>query len=176
MRVASRVTAGLLALGVAAAALIAAVEIILAALGRAYWIAPWPTWHTWVRHHPWATTPVRLACFGSCSAAAAILGLACAPHRPLSLDADDGDNPELSTHIRRASLEDSLERVGTHLDGIAVVAVTISRRRVRVKARSNRRDTSGLEEALTAQIRTQLARCRLRQRPPVRVRVAGRTK
>jgi hypothetical protein len=173
MRVTNAVLSFVLAVALAAAGIVVAVEIALAGLDDSYWVLPWPDWYRWLLDHNWTDTVVAVTCWGLCVAGAILLFFALAIYRPLRLDAKPY-NPDVNSTVRRSSLERSLQRTAQTIDGIVGVGVKVSRHTVRIKARSNRRDIAGLRDDVARSVSGQLETLHLVNPPQVRVQVAPR--
>ncbi|HSS09894.1 MAG TPA: DUF6286 domain-containing protein [Acidimicrobiales bacterium] len=172
MRVANRLVSALLALALIVAGVVVAVEIVLASLGQPPWLLAWHDWHHWALAHSWTAAPVRATLWGLCVAGALLFMLAFA-RQPVELDTDSSD-PQVKAQIRRSSLETSLRRAAQQVDGIASARVRVSRQKVQATARSRRRDTTGLPEAVKDTVSHRLRAFHLTDEPAVHVRVDPR--
>jgi hypothetical protein len=174
MRVANRLVSAVLALGVATTSVIVAVEIALAGLDRPAWLLPWHDWYRWTLEHSWTASASRLTLYGLCVAGLMLLLLAFAPQRPVVLDTEKTD-PQITTRIRRRALEASLRRAAQEVDGVAAATVRVSTKQVRVRARSKRRDATGLSETITTTVAERLGTFQLARQPTVDVDVRPRS-
>jgi len=173
MRVTNAILSFVLAVALAAAGIVAAVEIALAGSGDAHWFVPWEDWYRWLLDHNWSESVVAYTCWGLCVAGAILLFFALARYRPVRLDATPY-HPDVSPSVRRSSLERSLQRTAKATDGVVAADVKVKRHTVRIKARSNRRDIAGLRDQVAESVTGQVAVLRLIDPPQVRVQVARR--
>jgi Family of unknown function (DUF6286) len=175
MRLTNRLLSVVLASLVAAAGAVVAVEIALAALSDPHWVLPWPRWHRWALDHTWAADPVVVTCWVLVAVGLVILFVGVVRYRPVAVPAEPL-GAGVTASVRRSSLERSLQRASQQIDGISAATVKVSRRRVRVSARSNRRDTGGLKQAVTDSVAARLGALRLAKQPDLRVRVVSRSR
>ena len=175
MRIANSVLALVLAAAVAAAGVVVAVEITLAGMGDSRWLLRWSDWYRWALDHNWTAAPVTLACWGLVVAGLVVLFFALALYRPLTLEARPY-SPDVVSLVRRASLERSLQRAAQGIDGIVGAGVKVSGHTVRIKARSNRRDVSGLRDDIAQSVSARLDMLHLAHPPQVRVQVVARSR
>jgi hypothetical protein len=173
MRLTNALVSLVLAIALAAAGIVVAVEIALAGLGEDHWLLPWPDWYNWLLNHNWTETAVAVTCWALCAVGVILLFLALARYRPVTLEATPY-NADVASSIRRSSLEHSLQRTAQGTDGIAKAGVKVSRHTVRIKARSNRRDVTGMRDDIAQSIRDRLDGLRLVVPLQVRVHVAPR--
>jgi Family of unknown function (DUF6286) len=175
MRVANRLLAALLAGALAVAGVVVAVEIALAGAGDAHWLLDWRQWRRWALEHTWTTTAMQVTCYALVAAGLILIILALARHKPVALDVQS-DRPDVTARVRRSDLEGSLQRAAQSVDGIAKAGARITKKRARVTARSNRRDISGLQDAVTAAVGHRLEPLHLVQPPALQVHVSPRSK
>lgn len=137
MRAINRLLAAVLALAIAGAGVLIALEVLVARTG---WpqedplVVPWDRWREDLRPHGWDETNVRLLCI-----AAIVLGLLlliaalAARERRVQLTSADTD-VDLSTS--RSSLARALRKEATTVDGVGSAKAKIKRHSARVRARS----------------------------------------
>jgi hypothetical protein len=175
MRLTNALVSLVLAVALAAAGIVVAVEIALAGLGDDRWLLPWSNWYRWLLDHNWTETAVAVTCWGLCAVGVILLILAVARYRPVALEATPYD-PDVASSIRRSSLERSLQRTAQSTDGVANAGVKVSRHSVRIKARSNRRDIAGLRDDIAHSVGVRLDGLRLVAPLQVRVQVVSRSR
>jgi hypothetical protein len=173
MRTVSRLLAALLALALTAAGALVVIEVIAAAFGADPVLVPRDDWARDGRTTAWSATSVRVAFVVTAVAGLVLLAVALARRRadrvalasPAAIERAD---------IRRRSLERSVERTAVGVDGIDHAAVQLGRRRLDIKAATNRRDATGLREAIEGAVRHDLERLQLEAVPAVRVATRAR--
>ena len=172
MRIANRVVSAVLALALLAGGLIVAVEIVVAGFDRRPWVLPHDDWYTSARTRTWDAAPPRWIFIGLVVAGLLLLLLQLARRRPTALALTPGAVP---TEIGRRSLERSLAREATGVDGVAAAKARIKKERAEVRASSNRRQTEDLEPRVVQALDRRLGALGLARPPSVRVRVQGRS-
>jgi hypothetical protein len=173
MRVANRIIAALLALGLAAALLLGAVEIVLGRLDRDYWIVPWPDWYRTLRTTPWDDTGTRVA-FGIVIAVGAILVLLqILRRRPVSYPLED--QPGMAPAVlRRKPFERALTDEALSIDGVHTARARAGRRRIQVQAHTNRLQPKDLEDQLRQTINSRVSSVGFAEPRPVVVELEHR--
>lgn len=171
MRIANRVLATALALAVLAGGLLVAVEIVVAGFDRRPWVLPHDDWYTNARQHSWEAAPTRWIFIGITAAGLLLLFLQLARRRPTALPLTPG---ALRTDLSRRSLERSLVREATKVDGVAAAKARVRDDRAEVTASSNRRQTADLEPAVAQALDRRMGALGLARPPAVRVKVQGR--
>ena len=172
MRLTNRLLSLVLACLLAVAAAVVAVEIVLAALSDPYWVLPWPRWHRWALNHTWTATPIEVTCWILVAVGLVIVIVGAVRYRPVALPAQPY-GVGVTASVRRSSVERSLQHASLQVDGISSAVVKASGRRVRVTARSNRRDTSGLKDGVGQSVGIRLAALHLAKQLDLRVRVVS---
>ena len=171
MRIANRVVAAVIALGLLAGGLVVAVEIVVAGFDRRPWVLPHDDWYDSARARMWEDAPPRWIFIGLAVAGVLLLCLQFARRRPTALPMTAGAVP---ADLGRRSLERSLVREATRVDGVAAAKAKVDGPRAEVVAPSNRRQVDDLEPRLTEVLDRRLGALGLARPPSVRVKVQGR--
>ena len=172
MRVANRVVAAVLALGLLVGGLLIAVEIVVAGFDRRPWVLPHDRWYTSARLRTWESAPPRWIFIGLVVAGFLLLLLQLARRRPTTLALSPGAVP---AHLVRRSLEKALGREASRVDGVAGARVKVDDDKAEVVASSNRRQTADLAPTVTQALDRRLGALGLARPPAVRVKVHGRS-
>lgn len=172
MRVANRVLAAVLGLGLLVGGLIVAVEIVVAGFDRRPWVLPHDDWYRSARLRTWDSAPPRWIFIGLVAAGLALLFIQVARRRPTALALSPGAVP---ADVGRRSLERSLAREARRLDGIAAAKARVGKDKAEVVASSNRRQTDDLEPVVSHALDQRMAAIGLARPPAVRVKVQGRS-
>ena len=171
MRVANRVAAAVLALGLLVGGLLVAVEIVVAGFDRRPWVLPHDEWYDSARTRAWESAPPRWIFIGLVVAGLLLLLLQLARRRPTTLAMAPGALP---AEVGRRGLERSLAREATRVDGVASARTRIKNERAEVVASSNRRQTGDLPPRVTQALDRRLGALGLARPPAVQVKVHGR--
>ena len=171
MRIANRVLAAVLGLGLLVGGLIVAVEIVVAGFDRQPWVLPHDDWYRSARQRTWDSAPPRWIFIGLVVAGLALLLLQLTRRRPAALALTPGAVP---ADVGRRSLERSLAREAARIDGVAGAKTKIGKDKAEVVATSNRRQTGDLEPAVSQAVDRRLAAIGVARPPTVRVKVQGR--
>jgi hypothetical protein len=106
MRVATRILCAVLAIAIAAASVVAMVEVALALAGRGPWLVDARPWFDDLSGAPWASPTHRLVLLLALAAGIALLAVAWAPRRPVTLPMADERLPDgIEVDLRRAEVE-----------------------------------------------------------------------
>jgi len=174
MRAANRIIAALLALLLTVAGFVAAIEIVAAAGGRDDSVlVNWHSWYDDLIARPWDDSAVRAVGVGLVLAGLALLLLQLLRRLPRQLRMTSG-RTGLVSEVDRRSLQGSLRRTTEDVDGIARSKVRIDGSRVVVHAKSNRRDTTGLDQIVGERADDRLQTMQLEQPLSVGVGVERR--
>lgn len=171
MRLANRVLAAVLALGLLAGGLIVAAEIVGAGFDRRPWVLPHDDWYRSARLRTWDSAPPRWIFIGLVAAGLVLLFIQLAGRRPTALALTHGAVP---ADVGRRSLERSLAREATSVDGIAAAKAKVGRDKAEVVASSPRRQTGDLGPVVSQALDRRMAAIGLARPPAVRVKVHGR--
>lgn len=171
MRVVNRIVAAVLALALLAGGVLVAAEIVVAAFGRDPWVVPHDRWYRSLLDHSWDDDASRWVFIGLVAAGLALLALQVARRRPGTLPLSAGGAP---ADLGRRSLERSLVRSATSVDGVSRAKVRVSPDRADVKAVTNRRQVAEVEPRLSQAVEQRVRALGLARKPQVKVHVEGR--
>ncbi len=174
MRTVNRIVAALVALAFLVGGVLVAVEIVLGLAGRDPWIIPWDAWYRDARQHDWATASVRWLFAAIGAAGVALVGLQIVPRRPATLPFRSDNDGELV--IGRKSVESTLARAATRIDGVDRASTRLGKTTVAVKAHSHRRDPGDLAGVVTDAVRNAHHRLQPNQTRDVRVQLKHRNR
>lgn len=164
----TRVVSALLALALLLGSLLAIVEIVAAALGRAPATVPWPEWTSWLRAHSWNDWIVIAVLGGLVVLGLLLLFLALRRGKPASL-ALRGRTDGVDVTASRRSVEKSLAAAAARTTGVAGASASVSRRTARVDARTVARSDPGIREGVETAVRGRLDALGLERRMRTRV-------
>lgn len=164
----ARVVSALLALVLLLGSLLAIVEIVAAALDRAYALVPYPEWTDWLRTHSWNDWIVNALLGGLVVFGLLLLLLALRRGKPASLALRSRTDGVEVTASRR-SVEKSLAAAAARTTGIAGASASVSRRRARVDARTVARSDPGIREDVETAVSERLDSLGLERRMRTRV-------
>ncbi len=173
MRIANRVVAAVLALGLLAGGLLVAVEIVVAGFDRRPWVLPHDRWYDSARTRLWEDAPPRWIFIGLVVAGLLLLFLQFARRRPTTLPMTPGAVP---ADLGRRGLERALAREAARVDGVSAAKAKVEGERVNVVASSNRRQVDDLQPQVTQALDRRMGALGLARPPSVRVKVQGRTR
>ena len=173
MRLVSRLVAVAVALFLAAAGVLVAVEIVVAELGNDPWLIPYDRWYEDGRTHDWSSAPSRQLFAALAALGLLLLVLQLARRRPTVLAMEKGRSQH-DAALNRRGVERSLVRAVSRVDGVASSKVSIKRGTARVRATSNRRQPGDLESRIGEAARQRLSSLGLAQPPSVAVRLQHR--
>ncbi len=171
MRVINRLVAALLALALLVGGLLVAVEIVVAGFGHRPWVLPHDHWYRSARLRSWESAPPRWTFISLVAAGVVPLFLQVARRRPTALALATGATP---ADLGRRSLERSLSRVATEVDGVSAARVKVDGERAEVAAVTNRRQAGDLQPRLAATLEHRLQTFGLARPPAVHVKVSTR--
>jgi hypothetical protein len=172
MRIANRVLAAVLALVLLVGGVLVAVEIVVAGFDRRPWVLPHDRWYRSGRMQAWESAPARWIFMGLIIAGLLLLFMQAARRRPTVLALAPGGAP---ADIGRRSLEKSLVRTASRVDGVAGAKVKVSEDRAEVVANTNRRRSGDLQPRITEALNRRMASLGLARPPVVRVKVHARS-
>jgi len=131
--VVNRTVAALLAMVLMGGAVLALIEIFLAAIGRSPLLVPHAQWTDWLQQQTWNSAISYAVLAGLVLAGLLLLVLAVRPGKPgtLSLPAQMHD---VRVHASRRSVEKSLVAVTSRVSGVNGARASAGRRAVRVQA------------------------------------------
>ncbi len=172
MRLVNRVLAAVLALALLVGGLLAAAEIVVAGFGRKPWLVPHDQWYRSARARHWDAAPPRWIFIGLVVAGLALLLLQLARRRPATLDLTPAAVP---ADLGRRSLERSLVREASRVDGVAGARVKVDGSKAEVLATTNRRRTAELQPRVAEAVDRRVGSLGLARIPAVRVRIRSRS-
>jgi uncharacterized protein DUF6286 len=158
----------------AAAAIVTAVEIIAGLLDRGPVLLPVDSLARLGRTTHWDHLTVLIPAGVAGAVGLLLVALALWPGRPRAVGLTS-DDPDMVLGIARGGLRRHLVQAAEGVDGIARTNVKIGRRRIRVRAASPLRDTSGLADQVRQAVTERIDRLAPLRHPGVRVTV-GRGK
>lgn len=171
MPLVNRVVSAVLALALLVGGVLVAAEIVVAAFGRDPWVVPHDRWYRATVERRWDDAATRWVCIGLVLAGLALLALQLARRRPAVLPLAGGAT---AADLSRRSIERSLARTASGVDGVAGAKVKVSASRADVAATTNRRRADEIRPRLAAAVEGRVRALGLAQAPEVRVRVQGR--
>lgn len=172
MRTANRLLAGVVALGLLAAGLLTAVEVVAGAARGRPLVVPWDDWYDGARRHAWSTREARTVLLVLLAVGLVFLVLQLVRRGPQSVPRSDLDHAALTTvEVNTRSLERALSRRVTGIDGVERASVSIFHRRASVWVRTARRDPDGLEASVRQAVEVCLRSLGLARPTEVVVRV-----
>lgn len=178
MNLLARIVSVLLALVLFVGGLLAAAEIVVAQLRRPPLLVPHRQWAAWLRAQVWEspTTRAVLAAMVVLGLLLILVALRRGLPRTLPLPPREGQTPAgVETHASRRSVERILAASTSRVSGVEDAAVTITRRRARVRARTPTRSEPGLPREVSETVTRELGQLGLdRVRPAVSVTGKGR--
>lgn len=164
MRLTNRLLATLVGGAIAVFSALVAVEIVLGYFDRGPWLLPWDRWYQRSQELTWSDRSVVVTFVLIGVMGVFLLAAELWKRPPVALPLNDAA-PDMHAEINRRSLEHALSRAALRVDGISGVRIRSGRRRVRVRAATQRRLPGGLEAHVTAEASSVLAGLGL-QRPP----------
>ncbi len=173
MRIVNRLLAAILALVIAGAGLLTAVEVLVAQTGWATppLVVPYDQWLATLRAHNWNDTPVLLIAIGAIVVGLMLI-LAAAADRDRSVHMTS-ERREIHASTSRRSLARALQHEAASVDGVGSARAKVRRRKARVNAQVRIGDPDVIAEALRAAISGRLQKLPLQAPPAVRIHVAG---
>jgi len=172
MRVANRVVASVLALALAVGGVLVAVEIVVAGFDRRPWVVPYDQWYRSARQRSWESSPARWTFIALILAGLVLLLLQVTRRRPATLALAAGGAP---ADLGRRSLERSLARSASGVDGVAGARVKLDDGRADVSATTNRRQAGDIQSQVAGAVERRIQPLGLARRPTVRVKVRTRS-
>ena len=176
MALTRRILSVLLALVLLLGGLLAAVEIVLALLGRDHWLVPHEDWADRIGEQTWDATTVRTVAGAVAVVGLVLLLVGLSRGRPAALTLParaDGPGGVTVTASRRG-IERSLEQAVRESDGITGAKATVSRRTATVYATSSTRVPGDLRPGVEKALAGRLAELGLTDTLRTKVRVTSR--
>lgn len=172
MHVVNRVVATLLALGLFLGGLLAAAEIVLAALDRPSWLVPHEQWSGWLADNTFQAGIARTLLIGMVVLGLLLLLLALRRGKPGSLQLPARTEGVRVTASRRG-IERTLATAARRADGVRDARAKAGRRAVRVQASTALRRPEELQQPVTAAVTERLDELGLIGVLRPRVKVSG---
>lgn len=176
MALTRRILSVLLALVLLLGGLLAAVEIVLALLGREPWLLPHEDWANQLGDRAWDESTVRtvLGVVAVVGLLLLLVGLSRGRPAALTLPARADGPGAVTVTASRRGIERSLEQAVRESDGITGAKVTVSRRTATVYATSSTRVPGDLRAGVEQSLADRLAELGLTDTLRTRVRVTSR--
>ncbi len=173
MRAVNRVLSAVVALALLAGALLLVAEVVVAAVGGDPWIVPYDRWYDEASRTSWDSVAVRLVAAVLVLVGLALLVAELAPRPPRWLPlADRPASPPAA--IERRSVEGSVQRAVTGLDGVARARVRGDRRSAYIRVDSSRREPGELESKVRNAAADRLKELGLDEQLRVDIKVSAR--
>lgn len=173
MRIANRLLAVVVSLGLAAAAVLVAINIVLVHyLDRRAWLLPWQRWHRGAGQRQWDQQPVVLSLAALAGAGVVLLAVQLWRRPPPALALTDRV-AGIHTEIPRRALERALTRAALTVDGITDAHARATKRRIVVHADTERRLLGDLRARVSDSVQHVLDQLDLDAPPPLRVTVSS---
>lgn len=166
----NRLLSALLALALLLGGLLVATEIVLAQIGRPAWLIPHQQWADWLTEQTWDDGISRLVLAGMAIVGLILLILALRRGRPRLIPvASEAAGVEVS--VQRRGAERAVASAARQASGVRGASASITRRAVRVTARTEVRSADDVRHDTTTAVTGRLADLGLdRLRPRIRVK------
>lgn len=170
MRAFTRALSAALALALLAIAVLAIVEVILAAADRDPWLVPHDEWLADLREATWRDDGVVIA--GIILLVAGLLLLATQlVRRPPAWLRISGASPGSQSEVATRGVVQAVRDAATGVDGVSQARAHATRSGMKVAARTNRRTDDGLRDSVQSAVDGTLAPLHLEPAQPADVRV-----
>lgn len=169
--VARKIVSAVLGLALLAGGVVVTIEIVVAAYNRRPWVLPHDRWYRSGVEHSWQSAQARWLFIALALGGLFLLAVQLVRRGPAALPLAPGGSP---ADLSRRSLERSLVRTATSVDGVAGARARVSRRQTEVTARTNRRQADDLQPRVVAEVDRRLHGLGLAAVPPVTVKVQRR--
>jgi hypothetical protein len=174
MRLANRLLAALLALGLATVGALVVVEVIAARLDKPPVAVSWHRIYRWGEHTSLTQGSVRVACIVTAVLGLLLLLAELKRTRPTRLTAA---SDSVDAGYTRRGVATAISKAVTDVDGINGAAVTVRRRRIRVQARAPGVEpytADSLRGPATDAAQSRLTDLELKRQPRLKVRLSTR--
>ena len=174
MRFVNRLLAALVALALAVVGVLVVIEVISERLGNDPAVVEWPEIYRWGQRTSLTQGSVRIACIVLAAAGIALLLIELKRRRPTRLAVD---SDRVDAAYTRRGVATAIGHAVDDVDGVQRAAVTVRRRRIRIRARTSGIEpytAQSLEEPVTQAARSRLADLELNPEPRLRVQVSNR--
>ncbi len=166
----NRLLAALLALALVLGGLLAAVEIVLARIGHQFLLIPRQQWAGWLTRQTWDTSLVRLILAATALVGLLLLLAALRRGRPRLLRVAS-QSPHVQVDVFRHGAERAVVAAARRTNGVRSASASIGRRKATIKAKTDARSTTDIQQETLAAVTTRLADLGLdRLRPRVKVK------
>lgn len=170
----NRILAALLAIALLLGGLLAATEIVLGQLGQPAWLIPRQQLGNWLTRQMWDDTIIRLILAGLALVGLLLLLPALRRGRPRLLPVAS-QTPGVSVTVLRRGAERALANAASRASGVRGASAKVSRRRVKVVARTAVRSPEDVRQATHAAVTSRLADLGLdRLQPQIKVKRKNR--
>jgi hypothetical protein len=173
VHVVNRVLATLLALALFLGGLLAAAEVVLAALDRQSWLVPHEQWSSWLADNTFSAGVVRAVLIGMVVLGLLFLLAALRRGKPGSLQLPARTDGVRVTASRRG-IERTLVTAARRADGVRSATAKAGRRAVRVTASTALRSPDELQQPVTSAVTERLDELGLTGVLRPRVKVSGK--
>lgn len=171
MRVANRLMAALLALGLVLAGLLVSIESVSGLTGNGAAVVGWEGWRTDLQARPWSDATVRFVATGTVIVGLLVLAAGIsARDRRLRLRSE---NPDVVLSTTAQALARSLRHRGEAVPGVASLNVRVGRRRAVVRAVAPMQDPRAIHDSLHRELGGALAALPWQRQPQLRIQVRG---
>lgn len=176
MRLLNRLLALIVSLALIAGAVVVVVDVVAVRTGHQALAANWLAAYRWAGQVTWVSGEVRLICVLLAVVGLILLALQLKPRRPARLSTDS-DNPATDAAYTRRGVKQAVRDAVTDVDGVDDAAVTVHRRRLRVRAKAIATEpapAASLRDTVTQAARSRLDALQLRRSPKLTVRISPR--
>ncbi len=174
MRAFRRAASAVLALTLMVAGVVVPVEIVVAAYDRSPWLIPHDQWYRSARENSWDAPAARWLFIALVVAGLMLLGLQFLRRRPATLELGQHDEGGSPADLSRRSLERSLVRTASAVDGVAAARAQVTPNHARVTVSTTRRQPGDLRDRVSQGVERRIRGLGLVRTPPVSVRVRSR--
>lgn len=151
MHIVNRVIGTLLALTLLLGGLLAAIEIVLAAIGRPYWLVPHEQWSSWLGDQTFADGVVRAVLSGLVIVGLLLLFVALRRGKPGTLQLP-GRVQGVRVTASRRGIERSVSTAVHRANGVRSAEARAGRRSIRVKAATAMRNPGDLQQSVQSAV------------------------
>ncbi len=177
MRILNRLLAALFGLALAATGLFIVLEVAAALTGRAPALLPYDRWLASVRAYRWSSPEVLWVSAGLLGGSLALMMLQLTPRRPEVLHTAF-EIPRIDVEVDRSSLERSLARAATSVEGVRQATGRARKKRIRATVEIFGEEDGKVTEAVRRALGTRLEELRVIPLPDIEVtaRALGRVR
>ena len=169
MRVVNRILAAVVALALAVGGALLAVEVVTALLDHEpLVVTSWPEWHERLDTARWESDDTRWVAAALLAAGLLLLAFQLARRRLAVLPVAGGANG-VEAEVSRSSLESSLTRAVKGVDGVTSARARVGKKRIGVKASTNRRQPGDLDRRVAEAADAHLRHVAVVGAPPLKV-------